>query len=199
MTSPPGPRISRSTSTRPRIVDVRIAASTADLSAIQRLRHRLLGSFDGAIAGFEEDRDRLIEPADDTGTHLAAFDHGGRAVVAVRLDDVSMSSSGIRSGALGELTHLGIDLADGRGRSFSDRLHVSPGVDGHLVIRLLAAMMQEARSRGWIGDLCRCDPEHFEIRRTLGYRSLGVFASGVDERYPTQELMYLDFPRSRVG
>ena len=196
---PPGMRTSLGVPTLPPTSTVREASSPGDLRAVQELRHRLLGSFAGVVAGFEERRGGLVEAADAESTHLAVFDHRDRAIVAVRLDEVRGSIEHHRSLPMAEMANVGVDLSDGRRRSISDRLHVTPGVDVHLVIRLLAAMMEEARRRGWAGDLCHCDPEHFEIRRTLGYRTLGVFAPGVDGRYPTRELMYLEFPRSRAG
>ena len=178
---------------------VRVASSERDVCAIQSLRHRLLGSFAGTVAGFREDRHRLVEPEDVDGIHVAAFDHRNEAVMAVRLDALADRRSYLSELTRRELGSVGVNIGDGGTRSISDRLHVTPGIGGHLIIRMLAKMMEQARQRGWVGDLCRCDPEHFEIRRNLGYRSLGVFASSEDGRYPTSELMYLHLPRSLRG
>ena len=192
-------RIRTTAPTRPPAATVRLVQTTADVHSIQRLRHALLGSFAGAIAGFQEQSDRLIEKSDLTGTHVGAFDHDGRTLMAVRLDecDVSRSASPIPISVRRELVMAGVDLDDGRTRCLSDRLHVTSGAGGHLTIRLLAKMLEIARGRGWVGDLCHCDPEHFEIRRTLGYRPLGVFAASLDGRSPMRELMYLPFPDSK--
>jgi hypothetical protein len=183
-------------SARPRSIDVRVAASPEDRDAIFRMRFEVLEGHVPARSPMIVTNGRMIDPADSGSILLGAFDRDGRAIASVRLRalDDELSSRLMP----GSLAGLGRRMASSGDRSStSGDLILSSEADRHVQVRLVAAMFEVARSRGWAFDVCLVRPEDVAIRRRLGYQAIGLNVS--DDRSERGELtlMHLAYPSSQ--
>jgi len=184
-----------SKATRPRSIDVRVAATPEDRDAIFRMRHEVL---DGQVPPHSlmiATNGRMIDPEDAGSILLGAFDRDGRAVASVRLraldDDLS------RRFFPGELAGLGRRMTSTGDRSSTSSDLILAATDRHVQVRLVAAMFEVARQRGWTFDVCLARPEAVALRRRLGYQEVGLnVADGGDERGGLT-LMHLAYPSPR--
>jgi hypothetical protein len=173
-----------------------VAASPEDRDAIFRMRYEALGGQVPAQSPMIATNGRMIDPEDAVSILLGAFERDGRAIASIRLRalDDELSSRLFP----GPLAGIGRRMTSSGDRSsVSSDLVLSSVSDRHVQVRLVAAMFEVARARGWAFDVCLARPEEVEIRRRLGYQEIGLHVADGGDEGGERTLMHLTYPSPR--
>ncbi len=187
--------IDDSSRSRSRAIDVRVASRPEDRDAIFRMRYEVLGGRSPADSPMIVTNGRMVDPEDAGSILLGAFDRDGRAIASIRMR--ALDDEIADRGLPGSLAGIGRRMtASGDRSSTSSDLVLAPGTDRHVQVRLVAAMFELARARGWAFDVCLAAPEEVAIRRRLGYEEIGLqVAGGKDPAGRT--LMHMAYPAQK--